>query len=160
VHREPDVALHLSVRGAPDAAGDAGHRRGRLQPVHRAAPSRPRRVLPGSVAAMRSAILGGACVVALAAAPAFAQRDEPLQLAALQRQALEADARAKEIELLGAQTDLRARNLEAERYPAVSVLGQAQLQSDVPTPPPFLPGGQPLFVPPKDTYDVSVRVDQ
>ncbi|HKB09057.1 MAG TPA: TolC family protein [Vicinamibacterales bacterium] len=109
---------------------------------------------------MRSAILGGACVVALAAAPAFAQRDEPLQLAALQRQALEADARAKEIELLGAQTDLRARNLEAERYPAVSVLGQAQLQSDVPTPPPFLPGGQPLFVPPKDTYDVSVRVDQ
>jgi len=109
---------------------------------------------------MRSAILGGACALALGATPAFAQRDEPLQLPALQRQALEADARAKEIDLLNAQTDLRVHNIAAERYPAISVLGQTQLQSDVPTPPPFLPGGQPLFLPPKDTYDVSVRVDQ
>src|SRR5262249_59482420 len=102
----------------------------------------------------------GPCAVGLGGVPAIAQPGEPLELPAPQRQALEADARAKEIDLLNAQTDLRVRNIEAEHYPAVSVLGQAQLQSDVPTPPPFLPGGQPLFVPPKDTYDVSVRVDQ
>ncbi|HMF94790.1 MAG TPA: TolC family protein [Vicinamibacterales bacterium] len=109
---------------------------------------------------MRSAILGGVCALALGGGPALAQPAEPLQLPALQREALEADARAKEIDLLNVQTDLRVRNIEAERYPAISVLGLTQYQSDVPTPPPFLPGGQPLFLPPKDTYDVSVRVDQ
>jgi len=108
---------------------------------------------------MRSLTLAGACVLALGGT-ALAQRAEPLQLAALQRLAIDHDARAREIDLLNAQTDLRARNIETERYPAISVLGQTQYQSDVPTPPPFLPGGQPLFVPPKDTYDISVRVDQ
>jgi len=92
-----------------------------------------------------------------AAAPLSAQ---PLQLALLQREALERDARAKELELLTDQTALRVRNIEAERLPAISVLGQGQYQSDVPTPPPFVPGGQPLFSPSKDTYDASVRVDQ
>jgi outer membrane protein TolC len=108
---------------------------------------------------MRSLILAGGWVLALGGA-ALAQRPEPLQLPALQRLALDHDARAKEIDLLNTQTDLRARNIEAERYPAISVFGQSQYQSDVPTPPPFIPGGQPLFVPPKDTYDISVRVDQ
>jgi len=105
------------------------------------------------------------CVVVLAslaslagiAAPVGAQ---PLQLPVLQREAQARDARAKELELLDAQSALRIRNIEAERLPAISVLGQTQYQSDVPTPPPFLPGGQPLFLPPKDTYDAWVRVDQ
>jgi heterocyst glycolipid deposition protein len=109
---------------------------------------------------MRALIPGAAFALALGGAPVLAQPAEPLQLPALQRQALERDARAKEVDLLTAQTDLRARNIEAERYPAISVFGQTQYQSDVPTPPPFLPGGQPLFLPPKDTYDISVRVDQ
>jgi outer membrane protein TolC len=108
---------------------------------------------------MRSLIVGGACALALGV-PVLAQRAEPLQLPALQRLALEHDARGKEVDLLNAQTDLRARNIEAERYPAISVLGQTQYQSDVPTPPPFIQGGQPLFLPPKDTYDISVRIDQ
>ena len=111
---------------------------------------------------MRAPGRAGACILTLAigGGPAAAQPAEPLRLAALQRAALEHDARAKEVDLLSTQSDLRARNIETERYPAISVLGQTQYQSDVPTPPPFIPGGQPLFVPPKDTYDLSLRVDQ
>jgi outer membrane protein TolC len=109
---------------------------------------------------MRSLTLGTACALALAGAPLGAQRSEPLQLGALQREAIARDARAKELQLLTAQTDLRVRNIEVERYPSVSVAGLAQYQSDVPTPPPLVPGGAPLFVPPKENYDTSVRVDQ
>jgi outer membrane protein TolC len=50
------------------------------------------------------------------------------------------------------------KNIEVERRPSVSTLGQAQYQSDVPQPPPV--NGIVLFLPPKDTYDLSVRVDQ
>ena len=85
---------------------------------------------------------------------------EPLRLATLQREALAADPRLREIELQNQQTGLRLRNIEVERLPSVSALGQTQFQSDVPTAPVTLPGGQPLFAPAKDTYDVSVRVDQ
>jgi outer membrane protein TolC len=91
---------------------------------------------------------------------AAAQQPEPLRLAELQRLALERDARNKELDLLGEQTALRVRNIEVERLPSVSVLGQTQYQSDVAQPPAILPGGQPLFSPSKDTYDVSLRVDQ
>jgi outer membrane protein TolC len=106
-----------------------------------------------------------ACLVGAHAAAALAQADratsrEPLQLAALQREALDRDARAKELELLTAQTALRVRNIEAERLPSVSVLGQSQYQSDVPSAPFTLANGQPAFSPAKDTYDASVRVDQ
>jgi hypothetical protein len=44
--------------------------------------------------------------------------------------------------------------------PAISVDALTQYQSDVPTPPPFLPGGTPLFLPPKGTIDAFVRLDQ
>jgi len=84
----------------------------------------------------------------------------PLQLGALQQQAIEADPRMRALQLHEAQTSLRVRTIEAERLPSVTVLGQAQYQSDVPTAPFTLPGGQPLFSPPKDTYDASLRVDQ
>jgi len=83
-----------------------------------------------------------------------------LQLATLQRDALAADARSREIELLQAQTDLRLRNLDVERLPAVSALGVSQYQSDVPTSPFLLPNGQPAFTAPKLTADASLRVDQ
>jgi outer membrane protein TolC len=107
---------------------------------------------------MRS--LTGVVVLASLAGAAAPLSAQPLQLPALQREAQARDARARELQLLDAQSALRVRNIEAERLPAISVLGQTQYQSDVPTPPPFLPGGQPLFLPPKDTYDASVRVDQ
>jgi outer membrane protein TolC len=83
-----------------------------------------------------------------------------LQLAALQQAAVNADPRFAQLSLQQAQTDLRMGNIAAERKPSISTEGQVQLQSDVPTPPPFLPGGAPLFLPPKDTYDASLRVEQ
>jgi len=87
-----------------------------------------------------------------------AAAQEPLQLAALQREALAADPRMREFNLQTEQSGLRVKNIEVERRPSISTLGQAQYQSDVPTPPPV--NGQLLFLPPKDTYDISVRVDQ
>src|SRR5713226_5739016 len=106
-----------------------------------------------------------ACVLGAPAAPATAQTARGtaralLQLQALQREALDRDARAKELDLLSAQTALRVRNIETDRLPSVSVLGQSQYQSDVPTAPFTLANGQPAFAPSKDTYDASLRVDQ
>jgi outer membrane protein TolC len=66
----------------------------------------------------------------------------------------------RELQLYESQTALRLRTIEVERLPSVTALGQAQYQSDVPTAPFTLPNGQPLFTPPKDTYDASFRVDQ
>ena len=85
---------------------------------------------------------------------------DALQLAALQREALAADARSREVELLQAQTDLRLRNLDVERLPALSALGQGQYQSDAPAAPFALLNGQPAFAAPKLTADASVRLDQ
>jgi outer membrane protein TolC len=85
---------------------------------------------------------------------------EPLQLAALHEEARAADPRLRQVELEAAQTALRLQNISAERRPVLTAQGLAQYQSDVPTPPPFLPGGQPLFIPPNQTYDAYLRVDQ
>ena len=87
-------------------------------------------------------------------------RGQPLQLGTLQQQALDADPRMRELQLHESHTSLRLRTIEAERLPSMTVLGQVQYQSDVPTAPLTLPSGQPLFAPPKDTYDASLRVDQ
>jgi len=102
-------------------------------------------------------------IVCMLSAPARGQQPEPsagLQLGALQRAAVESDPRFRELQLYESQTDLRLANLSSEWKPVVSVDGLVQYQSDVPTPPPFVPGGKPLFVPPKGTVDGSVRVDQ
>jgi outer membrane protein TolC len=85
---------------------------------------------------------------------------EPVRLAALQRAAVETDPRARQVDLQRAQTELRLENISAERLPSIAATAQAQYQSDVPTPPSLLPGGVPLFAPPKGTYDASLRVDQ
>jgi outer membrane protein TolC len=108
-------------------------------------------------------VLAGVLPIAVAATAAAQDRaaaGDTLQLATLQRQARDADARARELELLASQTDLRLRNLDAERLPGLTALGQTQYQSDVPTSPFNLPNGEPAFAPPKFTYDVSVRADQ
>ena len=85
---------------------------------------------------------------------------EPIQLATLQRQAVEADPRAREVGLVEEQTRLRVRNITVENLPTLTAFGQSHDQSDVPRAPFTLPGGQVLFSPPKGTYDLSVRVDQ
>jgi outer membrane protein TolC len=105
-------------------------------------------------------VLLGTHAIAVFAQPPATRSKTPLQLDALQRQAVDADPRTRELQLHESQTALRRRTIEAERLPSIVVLGQAQYQSDVPTAPFTLPGGQPLFSPPKDTYDASFRLDQ
>ena len=56
----------------------------------------------------------------------------PVQLAALHQAAIDADPRTRELQLLQAQTELRLRNIAAERLPSVAAEGLAQYQSDVP----------------------------
>jgi outer membrane protein len=105
-----------------------------------------------------------ASLIAAAAVPAMAQvaaaAGAPLQLAALQRQARDADARGRELDLLAQQTDLRLRNIDVERLPSLSALGQSQYASDAATAPFNGPDGQPVFAAPTFTYDASLRVDQ
>ncbi|HEV3140389.1 MAG TPA: TolC family protein, partial [Vicinamibacterales bacterium] len=50
--------------------------------------------------------------------------------------------------------------ISVQRLPAIAVEGLAQYQSDVPTAPFTLPSGQPLFSPPKATFDGHLRIDQ
>ncbi len=101
-----------------------------------------------------------AALVGCLAAATDAAAQAPLQLGALQREAQAADARTREFDALARQSELRLRNLDVEQLPSVSVIGQTQVQSDVPTVPFALPSGAPSFAPPKFTYDASLRVDQ
>ena len=104
-------------------------------------------------------LLTAALVVAIRSLVA-AQGGEALRLGVLQHEARDTDARTRELDLLASQTDLRLRNLDAERLPSLTALGQTQYQSDVPSLPLILPGGQPPFAPPKFTYDASLRADE
>ena len=115
-----------------------------------------------------TAMLCGALALALLAivapgAPAGAQARPPgdtLGLAQLQADALRTDPRAEQLELLGAQTDLRLETLEAERLPSLEIHGQGQYQSDVPSVPIELPGGMTPPIPHKDTYDAYASIRQ
>jgi outer membrane protein TolC len=96
-----------------------------------------------------------------AAAQTFGPAEgEQLALHQLYQDALNRDPRARELELLQLQADLRLRNLAVERLPSVSASASAQYQTDVPTSPITGPDGLPAFAAPKDTYDASLRVDQ
>jgi outer membrane protein TolC len=104
-------------------------------------------------------------VLTALATPVAAQQhtrgaSDSLRLGALHQRALAADPRLRQLELHAAQTDLRLRNLSAERFPALSGDVQAQYQSDVPRVPFTTPGGDPAISPPNDTYDASLRVQQ
>ncbi len=83
-----------------------------------------------------------------------------VDIASLQQAAVDTDPRLQQLQLLNAQTELRLRNIAAARLPSITVDGQAQYQSDVPRPPLTLPGGLPLFLTPKATYDSGLRIDQ
>jgi outer membrane protein TolC len=85
---------------------------------------------------------------------------DTLQLGALQEAAVLRDPRGRQFELLGRQSELRQRSLDAEQLPALSVLGQGQYQSDVATIPIELPGGVTPPAPPNDTYDAHLAVRQ
>jgi outer membrane protein TolC len=81
-------------------------------------------------------------------------------LGTLQQAAIETDPRSRELQLFMQQSDLRLRNIGAQRLPTVTVDGQAQYQSDVAHLATSLPGVSALFLPPKDTYDAGIRLDQ
>jgi outer membrane protein TolC len=111
---------------------------------------------------LRSFVLGLLSAHAVSAQPAQppGPASDGLQLAALQRAAVEHDPRFRKLQLQETRNGLRLADLSTERKPAISVQALAQYQSDVPTPPPFLPGGQPAFEGPKGTVDLYARVDQ
>lgn len=83
-----------------------------------------------------------------------------LDLGTLQQAALDTDPRMRQLQLLVTQSELRLRNISAQRLPAIAIDSQAQYQSDVAhlVPPP--PGIGTLFSPPEDTYDAGIRVEQ
>ena len=84
-----------------------------------------------------------ALALALSAPLALAQvpAQDTIRLGMLQAGAARRDARTRELDLLTAQSRLRQRNLDVERRPALSVVSQAQYQSDVARIPIILPGG-------------------
>ena len=91
-------------------------------------------------------------------ARARAQTDS-LRLPDVRAAAISADPRARQLDLLAAQSALRLRNIGADLKPSLSLDGLAQYQSDVVNLDVELPGIQ-LPTPSKDTYDARAGVQQ
>ena len=89
-----------------------------------------------------------------------AAQGRTFELRSLQQAAIDTDPRLQQFSLLTTQTDLRLRNISALRLPNVTVESYAQYQSDVAHLPPDAGPFAGLFLPPKDTYDGSLRIDQ
>ena len=106
------------------------------------------------------AVIAFAMLAPLAGAHAQTATTDTLRLGTLQASAIRRDPRARELELLAAQSRLRQRNLDSERRPAFLVESQAQYQSDVAQIPIVLPGGVMLPGPSHDTYDAHVSAQQ
>ncbi len=111
-----------------------------------------------NVAVACASLSGGAGVTAQPTAPPGAPAT--VTLAVLHDEALAADPRVVQLQLEAARTELRLKNIGLERWPSVRIEALGQYQSDVPTPPSVFPGGQPLWLPPHQTYDGTLRVDQ
>jgi outer membrane protein TolC len=101
-----------------------------------------------------------AVLVLLAGATATARAQETIELDATRQQAASADPRLRQLELEAGQSALRLRNIEVERRPALSLEGQAQYQSEVVQFPFRAPDGSAPPMPPKDTYDAHLGVEQ
>lgn len=84
---------------------------------------------------------------------------DSLRLSALQADAVRADPRTRQLALQATATELRLRNIAAERLPALSANGQAQYQSAVTKIAVPLPGVS-IPTPPHDTYDAHVNAQQ
>lgn len=99
--------------------------------------------------------------LASVAAPAAAQTPAGgADLPSLYDAATVADPRYASLKLQAEQATLRLETIRADRKPTIVAEARAQYQSDVPTPPPIVAIGTPLFVPPKATYDMWLRVEQ
>ena len=110
----------------------------------------------------RVAVAAG--LIGAAATPVRAQQmpasPDSLRLGALHQEAVAHDPRQRQFTLLTRQTELRLRNLSAERLPSFRAEAQAQYQSDVFTAPSRQGGGTLFPSPSKDTYDGHVSVEQ
>jgi outer membrane protein TolC len=115
---------------------------------------------------MRSAAAGFVLLVVVAFAalgvltmPTPAAAQDTLRLGELQRAAPLSDPRVRQLALAEAATDLRLRNVRAERLPALRLTGEAVHQSEVPALS-FAPtGGVAPPTPPKDRYEVALGAD-
>ena len=103
--------------------------------------------------------LAWALLMAIPLARTDAQTPDTVRLGALHSGALLHDPRARELELLSAQTRLRQRNLDTEQRPSLALESTTQYQSDVARVPLVLPGIS-LPVPPHDTYDARLVAQQ
>jgi len=83
-----------------------------------------------------------------------------LTLSVLHEAAIDTDPRSRQLQLFMQQADLRLRNIGVQRLPTLAIDGQAQYQSDVAHLDTSLPGVSALFLPPKDTFDAGIRLDQ
>lgn len=104
-------------------------------------------------------VLAALCA-ALYLMPAAVHAQDTLRLGALHADAVRHDPRGAQLGLLGEQSMLRLRDVDAERLPVLTVLGQAQYQSDVVTIPIQLPGSGRPPAPPNDTYDAHLALRQ
>lgn len=89
-----------------------------------------------------------------AAAPA-----DSLRLGALQADAVRLDPRQRQLQLQASATNLRLRNIAAERLPSLSANGQAQYQSEVTRLSVPIPGVT-IPSPPHDTYDARLNAQE
>lgn len=96
-------------------------------------------------------------VFLVVAAPAAAQ--EQLCLPELQQTAVERDPRTRQLALQESATERRVRNIDAERLPALTLVGQGHYQSEVPSVPIDQPGIS-IPEPPKSRYEARLDVEQ
>jgi outer membrane protein TolC len=112
------------------------------------------------VASLASLLAAGFGVGTAAAQQPGSAGQDSLRLGVLQREALLADPRQRQLELQRTQSELRLRDLAAERLPAFAVEGVAQYQSDVVAIPFRLPNGSAVPGPDHETFDARLNVQQ
>ena len=81
---------------------------------------------------------------------------DTLRLAALQSAAVQRDPRAAQFLMQARATELRLRNLDAERLPQLELRGEATRQSEVATIPITVPGVE-VPEPPKSRYEAALE---
>ena len=108
---------------------------------------------------MRRALFAalGAATVLLTPMRAAAQRDT-IRYGELLSQAAAADPRQRQLRLQEEATELRLRNIAADRLPSLALDGQAQYQSAVTAIPIAVPGVS-IPTPPHDTYDAHLGAE-
>jgi outer membrane protein TolC len=84
---------------------------------------------------------------------------DTLRLAALQTDAVRLDPRQRQLQLQATASNLRLRNIAAERLPSFSANGLAQYQSAVTTLAVPIPGVT-IPTPPHDTYDARLNAQE